>query len=107
MYRQTSLQQGSCESSHVEFTQAGKQFGVEDGGAGGAANGVMRERDELPVEQTAGAQAADGHRHPMIAIAVEARLGAVILRRKLYRLIGSGGQLPAGQRAKLRPCSQY
>ena len=88
---------GSRGRSHwFKFAQAGQQLGVEDGGSGGAANGVVREHSELPIEQAAGAQAADGDGHAAAAIAVEAGLRAVGLRGPLHRLLGSDGQmLPA------------
>jgi hypothetical protein len=90
-------------SGRLQLAQAGEQFGVEDGGSGGSANGVVREHGELPVEHRAGAQAADGHGHAVAAIAVEARLRAIVLRRPLDGLIGSGGQSLAGERAELGP----
>jgi hypothetical protein len=77
------LSSAKAQAPICQFAQAGQQFGVEDGGSGGAANGVVREHGELPVEHAAGAQAADGHGHAVAAIAVEARLRAVGLRRPL------------------------
>src|SRR6202041_2985588 len=76
----------------LKLSQAGEQLCVQDGGAGGSANGVVREHGELPVEYRAGAQAADGDGHAVAAIAVQARLRPVGLRRPLHGLIGRGGQ---------------
>ena len=82
-----------------QLTQAGEQLGVQDGGSGGSANGVVREHGELPVEHAAGAQAADGDGHAVAAIAIEARLRAVGLRGPLDGLLGSGGQIAGRQAA--------
>ena len=85
-----------CGFGHrLQLAQAGQQLGVQDGGAGGSANGVVREHGELPVEHVAGAQAADRDGHAVAAIAVEARLRTVRLRGPLDGLIGRGGQVLA------------
>jgi hypothetical protein len=45
---------GLCASDSLchrfKFAETGEQFSVEDGCAGSAANSVMREHGELPVE---------------------------------------------------------
>ena len=64
------------EPAEVELAEDGEDFGVEDGGSGGPADGVVREQGELPVEEGAGAQAADGGGHAVAAHEVEAGLGA-------------------------------
>ena len=55
------------------------QFRVQDRAAGGAANGVVAERDQLAVEHRAAAHAADGDRHAVAGRDVEPRLRAVAL----------------------------
>src|SRR5262245_50333698 len=55
------------------------QLSVEDRRAGGAANRVVAERDELEVQHRARAQTADGHRHAVVAIGVEHRLRPILL----------------------------
>ena len=96
----------AVSATGFQLTQACQQFGVQDGGSGGSANGVVREHGELPVEHVAGAQAADGDGHAVAAIAIEARLRAIRLRSPLDGLIGSGGQILAGERLELGPCGQ-
>ena len=53
------------------------QLGIQDGGTGGAADSVVAEYDELPIEHGAGAQATDEGRHAAFALGVFARLRAV------------------------------
>ena len=79
----------------VEFAEAGEDFGVEDGGPGGSADGVVGEDDELPVEQGAGTEAAYGGGHSVAAHAVEAGLGAVDGVVVLDGLVGGGGEVLA------------
>ena len=87
----------------IQFAEVCEQLGVQDGGSGSAAHGVVREQDELPVEQAAGTETADGDGHAFSAIAIEARLGAIGLLGKLNRLLGREGQVFAGQRRILHP----
>ena len=54
------------------------QLGIEHGRAGGAANRVVTERDELDVEHRAGPEAADGDGHAAVALDVEPRLRPVV-----------------------------
>src|SRR3954451_3309053 len=56
------------------------QFGVQDRRAGGAADRVVAERDELVVEDGTGTKTTDRHRHPAVAVRVECRLRPVLLR---------------------------
>src|ERR1035437_1621776 len=100
------LKAGSRLSPRFQFAETCQQFGVEDGGSGGAANGVVREHGGLPVEHAAGAQAAHGHRHAVAAIAVQSGLGAIVLGSPLDGLIGSGGQLLAGEGTELVPSGE-
>src|SRR5450759_5402003 len=54
-----------------------EEFRVEDGGASGATNGIVREHSELIVEHTAGTQPSHAHGHPAAAVHIEARLRPV------------------------------
>src|ERR1035438_3902751 len=69
------------------------QLGVEDGGAGGSADCVVAECDELPVEYRAGAQAADECCHASVAFGVFAGFGAVLFRHVLYGMFGSAREI--------------
>src|ERR1039457_4509916 len=82
-----------------------EQFGVENGGASGATNCVVREHRELVVEHAARAKPGHAHRHPIPAVHVEARLRPV--RRGIVkdRLRGRQRQLQFLRRgAKLVEC---
>src|SRR5579884_680372 len=61
----------------IEIAPGLQKFGVQQGGPGRTANGVVRQHGEFPVEHGARTQAADRCRHPVAAIHVEARLRAV------------------------------
>src|SRR5262245_40808859 len=50
------------------------QLGIEDRRAGGTADRVVSERDELVREHRTGTDASDGDRHAIAKIRVEARL---------------------------------
>src|SRR5580698_1524885 len=94
-------------SSHgLQLAQARQQLGVENSRAGGAANRIVREHCELPVEHAARAQPAYGHSHAVAAVAVEARLRPVRLSSPLDRLIGRRRQALPGQRTELCPRRQ-
>src|SRR5256885_4649654 len=54
-----------------------EQLSVQQGRAGGAADHVVREHGELPVQQIAGAQASDGDGHSGTRINIEAWLRSV------------------------------
>ena len=71
-----------------QLAQTSQQFGIQDGCAGCAANRVVREHSELPVEHLAGTQATHGDGHAVAAIAIQARLRAVVLRGPLDGLLG-------------------
>ncbi len=73
-----------------KLSLGGEHLGVEQGRSGGAANRVVREQRELPIEQAAGAQAADGGRHAVAAIDVETRLRPIFFA---VNSIGCGGAL--------------
>src|SRR3954454_4284672 len=66
----------ACGSS-VEVALGLQKFSVEQCRAGRAANRVVRQDGELPVEDAAGAQPADGHGHAGAAVNVKARLRTV------------------------------
>src|SRR5262245_10174308 len=70
------------------------QLGVEQGRTGGAAQHVVREGDELPVEDIAFAQASDGGRHTSLQAGVLARLRAVRGVHQMNGPPGGRGQLP-------------
>src|SRR2546421_12423977 len=53
-----------------------EQLGVQQCRAGGAADHVVREHGELPIEQIAGAQASNGDGHTRAGVHVEAWLRA-------------------------------
>src|SRR5262245_10885061 len=55
------------------------QLGVEDGGAGCAANRIVSERHELVVEERTRPEASDGHGHAAVTVHVEQRLRTVDL----------------------------
>src|ERR1051325_1892145 len=59
-----------------EVAFGGEERGGEDGAAGGAADGVVRERDEAPVEDRVGAEPADGDGLAVAGVAIEAGLRA-------------------------------
>src|SRR3954469_1786068 len=61
----------------AEISLHGEQLGVEQGSARGAADGVVREQRELPVEQGTGPQPADRGRHAGAALHIEPRLRTV------------------------------
>src|SRR5208282_2592601 len=61
----------------IQIALGFEELGVEQRGSGGAADGVVREHGELPVEDRAGAQASAGDGHAMAAVEIEARLGTV------------------------------
>src|SRR5580692_6924100 len=63
------------------------EFGVEDCRACRAANGVVAERDELPVEYGTGTEPADEGGHAAIALGVLARLRTVGLRHVLHGML--------------------
>src|SRR5579859_2566155 len=57
-----------------------QQLRVEDRCAGGAANRVVHQRDHADVEQRAWTEPADRYAHAVLAVSIEARLGAIIFR---------------------------
>src|SRR5215471_9033275 len=54
-----------------------EEFAIQDGGASGATDGVMRQDSESPVEQVAGAQPPDNCGHSRAAVNVQPRLRAI------------------------------
>src|SRR5450759_3132967 len=65
-----------------------EKFRIEQRSAGGAANCVVREDGELPVEDVAGTQAADRRGHACAEVNVEARLRTVRCGHIHDRLLG-------------------
>src|SRR5919198_3964739 len=77
------------------------QFRVEDRDAGGAADRVVAERDELVVEDRTGTQPSDRDGHAAAAIDVERRLRPVALaqvhdrlRRRRWQTVERPGRRP-------------
>src|SRR5271163_1693745 len=69
-----------------------EQFSVEQGSAGRAANGVVRQHRELPIQHVALAQAADRRRHARSKVNVKARLRTVRCSHVHDRLVGCAWQ---------------
>src|SRR2546428_5295134 len=63
-----------------------EQLGVQDRRTRGAANRVVHQRDHPQIEQRTRTQAADRDAHAMFAIAIEARLRAIISIDIMQRL---------------------
>ncbi len=101
----------------VQFAQLHQQLGIQQRRARRAANGVVREHGELPVQQSAGAQAADGggHARPAHAIwirtrsahAVEARLRPIFGGEKFDRLRRCCRKLMLRKRPEFAPGGQH
>src|SRR5579883_36290 len=69
------------------------ELGIEDGGAGCAADGVVLERDEFVSKRGAFAHAADEGPHTVVAFGVASRLRAVLLGHVGDGLSGGAGKL--------------
>ena len=69
-----------------------QQLGQQDSAAGGAAEGVVAQADELIVVLGVGPQTADGHGHAVFQIPVQTGLGTVGLLKIVEELLGSRGQ---------------
>jgi hypothetical protein len=61
----------------IEISLRFEQFAVQNGCTGSAANSVVGEHGESPVENVARAQAPDYSRHAASAIAIKARLRTI------------------------------
>src|SRR5205807_9311063 len=77
----------------IEIALSFEQFRVEQRRAGSAANRVVGEHGELPVQDTAGAKAADAGGHSRTAVDVEARLWAIVSVQIKDGMLGSAGQV--------------
>src|ERR1700693_4254457 len=78
-----------------------QQFRIQQGRSGRAADRVVRENRELPVQNSTGAQAAHRSRHSTSAVGVEAGLRAVACGDIYHRLFGRAGEMHLlGQTAK-------
>src|SRR4051812_27031266 len=89
----------------AEISLHGEQLGVEQGSARGAADGIVREQRELPVEQRTGPQPADGRRHAGAAFHIEPRLWPVGSSVVEDRLLGCAREpLLLGRAAERVPC---
>ena len=88
---------GSAAEFHhdhaVEHPFRVHQLGIEHGRSGRAANGIVAQRDEFPVEHRAGTQAADEGRHAALAFGIFARLRAVGFCHIMHRVLRRAGQV--------------
>ena len=75
-----------------EEAASGEEFGVEQGGTGGAADEVVGEQSELDVEQRAFADAADDGGHAVSGVNVAAGLRAVLAIDDHHRMTDGGRQ---------------
>src|ERR1700694_3820854 len=78
------LRTANCELSQKSLRL--KQFGVQNGRSGGAADGVVNKCDHAQVEQRAGTQPPDGDAHAAFPIAIESRLRSIVARDVVQRL---------------------
>ena len=69
-----------------EEAAGGEEFGVEQGGAGGSSEQVVREQGELHVEQWTFADAADDGGHPVAGIHVASWLRAIFFFKNNNRI---------------------
>ena len=75
----------------VEKTSGGQEFGIEQGGAGGAPDEVVREQGEFYIEQGTFADAADYGGHAVAGVGVAAGLGAIFFVEDEDRIFQRGG----------------
>src|ERR1700676_2336067 len=78
-----------CSSSQVAL--GFEQFSIEDCGAGGSANRVVRKHGEFPVEHAAWTKTSDCGRHASAQVDVEAGLGTIDGFQIDDRAFGSAG----------------
>ena len=76
----------------MEEAAGGEEFGVEQGGAGGAADEIVREQGQFYIEQGTFADAADYGGHAVAGIDVAARLRAIFFVEHDNGITQSGGQ---------------
>src|SRR6266852_6698799 len=81
-----------CEFS-IEVSLDFQQFGIEHGSTRGAANGVVGEHSEFPVQHRAWTKPAHCRRHSSTAIGVESWLWPISRFHIPDRLFRSAGQL--------------
>lgn len=86
--RQKPLANGERLFPLVQIPLPVEQLGNEYGAAGRAAQCVMRQADELPVEQCILAQAPHRDAHPAVQVTVEFGLRAVVLFKIGDELLG-------------------
>src|SRR5713101_5488586 len=67
-----------------------QQLRIQDRCAGGAADRVVHESHHAEIEQRAGAEPAHGDAHAALAVAIEARLRAIVSVQVVDRLARSG-----------------
>ena len=79
-------------SAVLEEAAGGEEFGVEEGGAGGAADEVVRKKRQLDVEQGTFADAADYGSHAVASVDVAAGLRAIFFVEDDDGIFQGGGE---------------
>ncbi len=82
-----------CSFGSVQISLCAEQLRHQDRAACRAAQGIVGEADELDVILGIGTQTADGDRHAVLQVAVQAGLGTVVLAEVVQELLGCAGQL--------------
>src|SRR5690349_12625078 len=80
------------EAVALDPARMGEKLRVQDGRARGAADGVVAQGVELPVQDRTGTQPSHGDAHARGAIHVQTRLRPVQLRADLDRIARRGGE---------------
>src|SRR5579863_5762257 len=87
----------------VEIPFGLHQLRVEQGGARGAANGVVRKRRVLELEHRTGSHAANDRGHAALGLDVEPGLRPILLLADDDRVRGRGGQLALLRQGAIAP----
>jgi hypothetical protein len=74
----------------VQEAAGGEELGVEQGGAGGAADEVVGEQGQLDVKERTFADAADDGGHAAAGVDVAAGLGAILFVKKDDGILDGG-----------------
>ena len=74
----------------MEEAADGEEFGIEDGGTGGSADEIVREKRQLDVEERTFADAANDGGHAVTGAGVVARLRAIFLVHDDDRIADGG-----------------
>src|SRR5882724_13452664 len=75
-----------------EEAAGGEEFGVEEGGAGGATDEVVGEQGQLDVEEGAFADATDDRGHAVSGVEVATGLGAIFFLEDDDGIAHRGGE---------------